>query len=277
MDRHPYQMPCVPWAQRHHCEGKSQYGEISTCHVPTEVLSAQIVEARVMFPQGWQLWVWVPCQALAYHAGLPLPRLPPRPPWALPLAEGHNGNYYLLDVCLISSYSSWLAITVPGGLCPPLVSSLRGGSGKTISGEHLDHLFRAPGVSRKPNCPHLCGSVFPSFLSLQVGHECEPWKVHRAGCQRGSPQTNTNATWRSSCEQCESAKCMINWACQGGFMAVKHCGWSQALLWLWLFRIMGVDSVLLAAISARFIWAFCTNEQQKQCEREKIVSEYFWI
>lgn len=53
--------------------GKSQHWEISTCHVPTEVLSAQIVEARVMFPQGWQLWVWVPCQGLAYHAESPIP------------------------------------------------------------------------------------------------------------------------------------------------------------------------------------------------------------
>lgn len=96
--------------------GKSQCGEISTCHVPTEVLSAQIVEAGVMFPQGWQLWVWVPCQALAYHTD-PLLPLPPAPP----LAEGHNGSYYLLDVCLISSYSSWLAITEPqGAYCPPL-------------------------------------------------------------------------------------------------------------------------------------------------------------
>ena len=58
----------APWAQRHHCEGKSLHRDISTCHVPTEVLSAQIVEARLMFPRGWQLWVWVPCQGLAYHA-----------------------------------------------------------------------------------------------------------------------------------------------------------------------------------------------------------------
>lgn len=105
-------------------------------------------------------------------------------------------------------------------VAPPFVSSLRGGNGKIISGEHLDHLFRAPGVSRKPNYPDLCAGVVSSCLALQVGHECEPWKVHQAGCQRASSQTNTNATWRSSCEQCESAKCMINWACQGA-------------LWLW--------------------------------------------
>lgn len=80
------------------------------------------------------------------------------------------------------------------GVLPPLVSSLRGSSGKIISGEHLDHLFRALGVSRKPNCPHLCAGVLSLRLSLQVGHECEPWKVHKAGCQRASSQTNTNAT-----------------------------------------------------------------------------------
>ncbi|KAJ4947074.1 hypothetical protein JOQ06_009116 [Pogonophryne albipinna] len=41
------------------------------------------------------------------------------PPPVPPLAEGHNGNYYLLDVCLISSYSSWLAITGPPGASSP--------------------------------------------------------------------------------------------------------------------------------------------------------------
>ncbi|TNN61688.1 hypothetical protein EYF80_028118 [Liparis tanakae] len=43
-----------------------------------------------------------------------------KPAYALPtprpaVAEGHSGNYYLLDVCLISSYSSWLAIVGPKG------------------------------------------------------------------------------------------------------------------------------------------------------------------
>lgn len=79
---------------------------------------------------------------------------PPSSPFTGPThAKGHNGNYYLLAVCLISSYSYWL---VAPPQPTPLVSSLRGGSGKIISGKHLDHLFKAPGNSRKPNCPHLC-------------------------------------------------------------------------------------------------------------------------
>lgn len=46
---------------------------------------------------------------------------PPSPPPALLRAKGRNGNYYLLDICLISSYSSWLAIIGPQGVCcPPL-------------------------------------------------------------------------------------------------------------------------------------------------------------
>lgn len=52
-------------------------------------------------------------------------------------------------------------------------------------------------------------------------------------------------------------------------MAVKYCGWSQALLWLRLFRIMGADSALLAAIEARLIWLLCTNKQQSQRVKEK--------
>lgn len=121
---------------------------------------------------------------------LPLPSSPPPAP---PLAEGHNGNYYLLDVCLISSYSSWLDITGPQGVAQHRVIT-EGQQWQNNLCEHLDHLFRAPGVSRKPNCPHLCGAVLSLRLSLQVGHECKPWKVHQAGCQKTSSQTNTNAT-----------------------------------------------------------------------------------
>ena len=64
------------------------------------------------------------------------------------------------------------------GCAAPPVSSLRGGSGKIISGEHLDHLFRAPGVSRKPNCPHLCAGVllrpFRLGMSASRGRCTEP-------------------------------------------------------------------------------------------------------
>ncbi len=178
--------------------GESHCEEISTCHVPTEVLSAQIVEARVMFPQGWQLWVRVPCQALAYHAE----HTPPPQPTASPTAC-RGAQWQLLFTGYLPHFLIFILAghhRATGGVLPPLMSLLRGGSGKTISGEYLDHLFRAPGVSRKPNCPHLFARVLSSRLSLQVGHECELWKVHQAGCQRASSQTNTNATRRSFCE-----------------------------------------------------------------------------
>lgn len=112
------------------------------------------------------------------------------PSWTPALAEGHSGNYYLLDVCLISSHSSRWPSQGHGGMCwpPPslLVSSpVRVHSGKIISDQHLDHLFRGHGVSREPNCPHSCVRMFRSCLSLQVDHEWEPWKVQQAECQRG--------------------------------------------------------------------------------------------
>lgn len=52
MDRHFTRCRVCPGLRGIAARGKSQCGEISTCHVPTEVLSAQIVEAGVMFPQG---------------------------------------------------------------------------------------------------------------------------------------------------------------------------------------------------------------------------------
>lgn len=159
----------------------------------------------------------MPCQALAYHAEAPPPNPhPPTPLQPTPSPAACRGAQWqlLFTGCLPHFLIFILAghHRATGGVLhpPPPVSSLRGGSGKTISGEHLDHLFRAPGVSREPNCPHLCAGVLSSRLSLQVGHECEPGKVHQAGCQKASSQTNTNATRRSFCEQCESAKCMIN-------------------------------------------------------------------
>lgn len=150
----------------------------------------------------------MPCQALAYHTEAPPPIQPTPGP-----AACRGGRWQLLFTGCLPHFLIFILAghhRATGGVLPPPVPSLRGGSGKTISGEHLDHLFSALGVSRKPNCPHLCAGVLSSRLSPQVGHECEPWKVHQAGCQRASSQTNTNATRRSFCEQCESAKCMIN-------------------------------------------------------------------
>lgn len=227
VDRHPYQMLCVPWAQRHHCKGqKPVWGNK---HLSCANWSVKCTNC------GGEVDVSAGVTALGLGAmsgpgmswGTPSPPPPPHPPTSRPpslspamLAKGYNGNYYLLDVCLISSYSAWLAITEPQGVyCHP-PSLLRGGSGKIISVEHLDHLFRAPGVSHKPNCPPLCTGFFSLHLSLPVAHECVPWKVHQARCQKASSKTNTNASWRSSCEKCESAKCMINWAYRGA-------------LWLW--------------------------------------------
>lgn len=41
------------------------------------------------------------------------------PSWTPALAEGHSGNYYLLDVCLISSHSSRWPSQGHGGMCWP--------------------------------------------------------------------------------------------------------------------------------------------------------------
>lgn len=121
----------------------------------------------------------MPCQGLAYHAepppppSHPLASSPPLQP--IPSPPAHRGaQWQLLFTGCLPHFHIFILAGLRGatGLrrppLPPLVSLLRGGSGKTISGEHLDHLFRAPGVSRKPNCPHLCGGVFGSRLSLQV-------------------------------------------------------------------------------------------------------------
>lgn len=121
MDRHPYQMPCVPWAQRHHCEREKLVR--GNKHLSCANWSVKCTNC------GGEGDVSAGVTALGLGAmsgpgiswGAPLP-LPSSPPLAPPLAEGHNGNYYLLDVCLISSYSSWLAITGPQGcVAPPCV------------------------------------------------------------------------------------------------------------------------------------------------------------
>lgn len=57
MDRYPYQMLCVPWAQRHHCEAKKPVQENK--HLSCANWSVKCTncrgEARVIFPRGWQL------------------------------------------------------------------------------------------------------------------------------------------------------------------------------------------------------------------------------
>lgn len=58
---------------------------------------------------------------------------------------------YWMSASFPHIHFSWLS----HGHWEHVVSLLRGGSGKIIFGKYLDHLFRAPGVSRKPNCPHL--------------------------------------------------------------------------------------------------------------------------
>lgn len=59
--------------------------KISTCHAPSQVLSAEIVEADRCFRR---------------HLG-----------GSAAGAEGHHGNCYLLVVCLISHNSVWLRYT----------------------------------------------------------------------------------------------------------------------------------------------------------------------
>lgn len=266
VDRHPYQMPCVPSAQRHHCKGKKPVR--GNKHLSRANWSVKCTNCG---GEG-DVSAGVTALGLGAMSG-------PGISWeASPSPQAHSRPHHLLRGTM-ATIIYWMSASFPhihpgwttqghrGWHSPPCVIT-EGQQWQNNLCEHLDHLFRALGVRLKPNSPHLCAAVRSLRLSLQVGHECKQWKVHQAGCQRTSSQTNTNTTWRSFCEQCESEKCMINWACQGGFMAVKFCGWSQALLWLWLFGIMGVDSVLLAAIEARFIWILCTNKQQSLSERK---------
>lgn len=100
---------------------QSQCQEISTCPVPTEVLSAQIVEAWMMFPRGDITPAGFSVRShhimitpLARTHIIPIVRL-----LGTAHADSHTGNCYLLDVCLICSYSSWLAITGQRGRVAP--------------------------------------------------------------------------------------------------------------------------------------------------------------
>jgi len=112
-------MPCVPWAQRHHCEGEKPVRgnkhlscanwsvKCTNCGGEGDV-SAGVTALGLGTMSG---------PGISCGAPPPSPPLHPTPRPAV--AEGHSGNYYLLDVCLISSYSSWLAIVGPKGVCPP--------------------------------------------------------------------------------------------------------------------------------------------------------------
>lgn len=86
-------------------------------------------------------------------------------------------------------------------------------------------------------------------------------KLDQDGCQKAYPHSNTNPTRRSLFELCESAKCMINCVCQGGFMAENGYSWSHGL---WLFQIIGFDNVLLAPKQAKFILV-CGPIKQSLC------------
>lgn len=240
MDRHPYQMLCVPWAQRHHCEGEKAL--LGNKHLSCANWSVKCTNCR----GGGDVSAGVTALGLGAMSspGISYRPFTPSPP---SLAICWGAQWQLLFTGCLPHFLIFILTghhKATGSVSPPLpMSLLRGGSGK-ISSEHLDHLFRVWAANQ---IAHICvpGS-FPHASSLSA------WMLTMEGtsslAQRASSLANTNATWRSFCEQCESAKCMINRACQGGFIAEKCSSWSQALLWLWLFSIMGVDSALLAAI-----------------------------
>lgn len=80
-------------------------------------------------------------------------------------------------------------------------------------------------------------------------------RCSRPNVKEESLQTNTNATWSSSSERCESVKWRINWAGWGGTL------WPVAgiVVTVQLLKITGPDSFLLAAMETTFIWALSSG------------------
>lgn len=212
----PRQMLGAPELRGIAVRRQSQCQEISTCPVPTEVLSAQIVEARMMYVSagggGGEDSSGCGLRVRSYHIMItPLARaqiIPIVPLLGTAHADSHSGNCDLLDVCLICCYSSWLAITGQRGRVAPrsLMSLLRGSSGKIISDKHLDHLFTPA------NSP-------------QLDPGSGPFRWKRWRCQLVSLRRNTNATRSTLCELVWKCEMLDKLRMPGG---------------LWLLLVMGV-------------------------------------